>query len=123
MIGETIGQAGQRGSSLRSIQYPDARLSVLYLQGNLEVIAVEIGSGACLREPSLWAGASWHLVVEGQPIFQQGDQTWELLPEDALCLRDCTPYTIVNPAPRRVKLLTLLFKKHKPDRRKGGRRR
>ncbi|MFQ5803269.1 MAG: hypothetical protein ACE5JQ_10275 [Candidatus Methylomirabilales bacterium] len=118
--GEVMGLAGQRGFTLRSIQYPDARVSLLYQHGNLEVIAVEVGAGATLAEPSLWGGSSWHLVVEGQAIFQQGDRRWELLPEEALCLTDSAPYTIVNPAPERVKLLTLFFRQHRPDRRKGG---
>ncbi len=101
-LSQVVGQAGERGLALRSLQYADARISVLYRHGNLEVLSVEVGAGASLAEPSLWGGLSWHLVVEGQAIFQQGDRRWELLPEEALCLRDSTPYTIVNPTPGRV---------------------
>ncbi len=115
-----MGQVGQRGFSLRSIQHPDARVSLLFQYGDMEVITVEMGSGASLVEPSLWGGDSWHLVVEGQAIFEQGDHRWELLPGESLCLKASAPYTIVNSAPGRVKLLTLLFSRS--DRRKGGER-
>ena len=63
------------GMALRSIQRLDAKISVLYQRENLEVLTMEIGGGATLAEPSLWAGCSWHLVVEGQPIIQRGHQS------------------------------------------------
>lgn len=119
-VGKLVGHAEKRGFALRSIQHPDARVSVLYQQGDLEVMAVEVEAGASLSEPSLWVGPSWHLVVEGQAIFQQKDRRWELLPEESLFLKDTLPYTIKNPTPGRVKLLTLLFKPDGSARRKGG---
>lgn len=115
-----IDTVGQRGFALRSIQHPDAKVSVLYQHGDLEVLAVEMGAGASLAEPSLWGGSSWHLVVEGQAIFQQRDRAWELLPEESLRLRSSVPYTIVNPAPGRLRLFTLLF--NRSNRRRGGER-
>lgn len=116
---EAIMEVGQRGFALRSIQRPDARVSVLYQHGDLEVVAVELGAGASLAEPSLWGGPSWHLVVEGQATFRQRARSWELLPDESLHLKDSTPYTIVNRAPGRLKLFTLLFKNHRTG---GGRR-
>lgn len=115
---QTTGQVGQRGFALRSVQRPDARVSVLYQHGDLEVMAVEVEARASLTEPSLWVGSSWHLVVEGQAIFQQKNRRWELLPEESLCLKAPAPYTIVNSAPGRLRLLTLVF--NRSDRRKGG---
>lgn len=116
----TVGQVGRRGFSLKSVQRPDARVSLLYQRGDVEVMVVEVGAEATLAEPSLWGGPSWHLVVEGQAIFQQGDRRWELLPEESLSLRASAPYTIVNPAPGRAKLVSLVF--NRADRRKGGQR-
>lgn len=115
---ETTARVGQRGFALRSVQRPDARVSVLYQHRDLEVMAVEVEARASLTDPSLWAGSSWHLVVEGQAIFQQKGRRWELLPEESLGLKAPAPYTIVNPAPGRLRLLTLVFNRW--DRRKGG---
>lgn len=115
-----VAREEKREFALRSIQHPDAKVRVLYQRGELEVMAVEVGAGASLAEPSLWEGSSWHLVLEGQAVFQQRDRRWELLPEESLCFRDSIPYTIVNPAPGRVRLLTLLFKQGRSDRGKGG---
>jgi hypothetical protein len=122
-LDKLMGHVEKRGSTLRSVQHRGARVSLLYQVGDLEVMLVEVGAGASLVEPSLWGGSSWHLVVEGQAIFQQSDRKWELLPEESLCLRDSAPFTIVNAAPGRMKLLSLLFIQDGSDRRKGGGRR
>ena len=76
---------------------------------------MEIGGGATLADPSLSAGSSWHLVVEGQPIIKQGHQSWELLPGHWICLDQPGPYEIVNPAPTRAKLVTLFFAREGAD--------
>lgn len=109
-LGDLMGPVEKRGAALRSIHHPEARVSVLYQEGDLEVMAVEVESGASLVEPSLWVGQSWHLVIEGQAIFQQRDQRWELLPQESLLLRATAPYTIGNPTPERLRVFTLLFK-------------
>jgi hypothetical protein len=108
--GDPVAHVGQRGFALRSIQHRDASVRVLHQHGDVEVMAVEIGARASLVEPSLWMGSSWHLVVQGQVIFQQRNQMWELLPEECLFLKDAAPYTIGNPTPGRVKLITLVFR-------------
>lgn len=94
--------------ALRSIQHPDAKVSVHYRYGDVEVMVVEIGARGSVMDSTLWGGASWHLVVEGQAVFQQDDKTWELLPEDSLSLPAAVPYTIVNPSRERLKLLTVI---------------
>ncbi|MBI4639123.1 MAG: hypothetical protein HY731_00405 [Candidatus Tectomicrobia bacterium] len=119
---KTTTQRGERGFTLRSIEHPDTRVSVLYEDEKLEVMAVEIEAGACVAELSLWGRSSWHLVVEGVAIFRQKGRRWELLSEESLYLKDAAPYTIVNPTSGRVKLLTLLFNQNGSDRRKGGER-
>ncbi len=101
--------AEKRGGALRSIHQPDARVSVMYQEGDVEVIALEVEAGASLLEPALWVGRSWHLVVEGQAIFEQQGRRWELLPQESLLLGAAAPYTIRNLTPGRLKLLTLLL--------------
>jgi len=110
------------GTALRSVQRLDAKISVLYQRENLEVLAIEIGGGATLAEPSLWAGCSWHLVVEGQPIIRRGYESWELLPGHWLCFDQPGAYRIVNPAPTRAKLVSLFFPREGTDIQKGDER-
>jgi len=107
------------GTALRSVQCLDAKISVLYRRASLEVLAIEIGAGATLAEPSLWAGRSWHLVVEGQPIIQRDHESWELLPGHWLCVDQPGPYRIVNPAPTRAKLVSLFFPREGADIQQG----
>ena len=69
---------------------------------------VEIGGEGSLSEPTLWGSSSWHLVVEGQAVFHQGERDWEILPEQSLRLSDSLPYTIVNPGPDPLRLLSVV---------------
>lgn len=108
-FGDLMGPVEKRGAALRSIHHPDARVSVIYQEGDLEVMALEVEAGASLLEPALWVGRSWHLVVEGQAIFEQRGRRWELLPQESLLLGAAAPYTIRNLTPGRLKLLTLLL--------------
>ncbi len=100
--------AGGAGVALRSIQHPDAKVSVLYRYGEVEVMVVEVGALGSVMDSTLWSGTSWHLVVEGEAVFQQGDRTWEILPEESLDLPAGTPYTIMNPSRERLRLLSLV---------------
>lgn len=94
--------------ALTSIHHGDAELSVHYRCGVVEVIVVRISARASVVDSTLWGGSSWHFVVEGQVVFQQGDTTWEVLPEESLSLPAGVPYTIVNSSRERVKLLTVI---------------
>jgi quercetin dioxygenase-like cupin family protein len=83
-------------------------MSALLQREGLEVMAAELEPGAVLAEGYLWGRDSWHIVVAGQALFQQGDESWELLKGESLCLSE-VPYTVVNPTPERTRLLSLLF--------------
>lgn len=102
------GLVAERGVTLRSIQHQDARLSVLHRHKDIEVMMVEIGARGSLQDPTLWGGPSWHLVVEGEAVFQQGGVGWELLPGQSLHLRETAPFTIANPSRERLRLLSLV---------------
>jgi mannose-6-phosphate isomerase-like protein (cupin superfamily) len=96
----------ERGFALRSVARHDAKLR-LYRHGDVEVTVVEIGPGSLLAEASLWESPSWHLVVEGHATFQQGDQSWDILPDESLRLEAGRPYTILNPSAQKLKLLSV----------------
>jgi mannose-6-phosphate isomerase-like protein (cupin superfamily) len=96
----------ERGSALRSVAHHDAKLR-LYRHGDVEVTVVEIGPGSALAEASLWESPTWHLVVEGHATFQQGERSWDILPDESLQLDAGCPFTIFNPSAQRLKLLSV----------------
>lgn len=110
------------GVTLRSIERPGARVSVRHRLGSVEVMVIEIGPHGSLVEPTLWDGASWHLVMKGQALFQQEGQQWEVLPDDSLSLPRSAPYSIANPSQERLKVLAIVARdsaqaepEHSPD--------
>jgi len=101
-------RTGRLAQALMSIQHPGGRVSVRYRTGDIEVVMTEVDGGAALVEPVLWGQSSWHLVLDGQAIFEVGGSRWELLPEASLSLDSATPCTIVNPSPSRLRVLSVV---------------
>ncbi len=99
---------GRVGQVLKSIEHPGGRVSLHSRHGDLEVMVVEVEGGHSLVESTLWGRSSWHLVLEGQAAFHLGDTRWELLPEESLSVNGSAPYTIVNPSPERVRILSIV---------------
>ncbi len=99
---------GRVAGMLRSIQHPGGRVTVHYRNEDLEISLVEIAGHNSLVDPSLAGRASWHLVLDGQAIFHVGASRWELLPDESLTLDTATPYTIVNPSPARLRVLSVV---------------
>jgi len=81
---------------------------VHYRGGDLEVMVVEVAAERSLTDPMLQGQSSWHLVLEGQALFEVGGARWELLPDESLRLETATPYTIVNPSPTRLRVLSVV---------------
>lgn len=110
-----LATKGQVGQVLKSIEHPGGRVSLHLRRGDAEVMVVEVEGGRSLVEPALWGEASWHLVLEGQAAFHLGDRRWELLPEESLRLDGPTSYTIVNPSPGRVRILSIVSGRALPE--------
>lgn len=98
----------ERTAALRSVSQSGAKVSVHYRHDDLEVMVVEIGARGALSDASLWGASSWHLVLEGQATFERGECRWEVLPDETLRLDGYAPYTILNPCPERMKLLSVV---------------
>lgn len=105
-VRKTVG--GRLAGVLRSIQHPGGRVSVRYRSGDLEVTVVEVAGHNSLVDSTLWGRSSWHLVLDGQALFQVGTARWELLPDESLSLDAETPFTIVNPSPGRLRVLSVV---------------
>lgn len=95
-------------ATLMSVQRPGARVSLHFRHGEVDVMVAEVAGQASLSESPLWGIYSWHLVLEGKAIFQQGDQEWEVLSGHSLHLGSPPPYTIVNRSMGRLKVLSVV---------------
>lgn len=69
---------------------------------------VEVAGHNSLVDSTLWGRTSWHLVLDGQALFDVGAARWELTSEESLSLDTPTPYTIVNPSPARLRVLSVV---------------
>ncbi len=101
---------------LRSVQHPGGRISVHYRDADTEILVIEVAGHNSLVESSLWGRRSWHLVLDGQAIFRAGAARWELLPEEALSLDAGTQYSIINPAPGRLRMVSVITGAGEPER-------
>ena len=99
---------GHLGEMLMSVEHTGGRVSTHYRHGGLEVMVVEVRGGESLVDSMLWAGSSWHLVLDGQALFRSGERSWDLLPQESLHLDAAQPYAIVNPSPGRLRLLSII---------------
>src|SRR6202158_4183893 len=93
---------------LRSIEYPGGKVSVHYRSGDMEVMVVEVAGDSSLVDSALWGRYAWHLVLEGQAMFQVGDACWELLPDESLTVDTSTPYSIMTPSHDRLRMLSVV---------------
>lgn len=100
---------GRLAGVLRSIQHPGGRVTAHYRNGDLEIMLVEVAGHNSLVDSTLWGQSSWHLVLDGQALFHVGTARWELLPDESLSLDTETPFTIVNPSPSRLRVLSVVM--------------
>jgi len=83
-------------------------VSLHYRGGDLEIMLVEVAPEQWLSDVALQGRSSWHLVLDGQAVFECGNTTWEVLPEVSLYLDDPGPCRIVNPSHERLRLLSVV---------------
>lgn len=94
---------------IRSVELAGAKVSLLFRYGDLDVLMSDIAVRSALADSSLGGGVSWHLVVEGRAVFEQGDVDWEVLPTHSLTLPGTEPYRIVNPGGEALRLLSVVI--------------
>jgi mannose-6-phosphate isomerase-like protein (cupin superfamily) len=106
--------AAKVGSVVRSVEQPGVRMLVHWCLGGLEVTLVEIAAGKSVSDASLYGRPSWHLVLDGQASFRVGDRSWDLLPEESFSLDHPGAFAITNPAPDRLRLLSIVARAGDP---------
>jgi mannose-6-phosphate isomerase-like protein (cupin superfamily) len=107
-IRERGARVSERGLALMSIEHHDAKVSVHYRHQDVDVMVIEIGGRGRLNESTLTGVSSWHLVLEGEAHFQVNGHDWDVLPDHAIRIDDPSSYVIVNPLPRRLRLLSVV---------------
>jgi hypothetical protein len=109
VMNHTLGLvSGPSSEPIRSIELPGARVSLLFRYGDLDVLVSEIEATGSLPQASLGGGFSWHLVVEGRGLFEQGEHGWEVLPAHWLQLAGTPTYSIVNPGEEQLRFLSVV---------------
>ena len=102
----TVG--GPSAEPIRTIELPGAKMSLLFRYEDLDVVFSEIDACGSLDDASLGGGFSWHLVIEGRALFEQGHHGWEVLPAHSFRLSGVPPYRIVNPGEAHLRLLSVV---------------
>ena len=100
--------SGPTAEPIRSVELPGAKVSLLFRHGDLDVVMSEIDACGSIPDASVAGGFSWHLVIEGRALFEQGDLGWEVLPAHSVRLAGDPPYRIVNPAEDHLRLLSIV---------------
>lgn len=93
---------------VHSIELAGAKVTLLFRHDDLDVLVSDIAVASSLSDASFAGGFSWHLVVEGRALFEQGDRGWEVLPAHSLMLEGAQPYRVVNPGGERLRLLSVV---------------
>jgi hypothetical protein len=93
---------------LHTVQLPGVKTNLLFRHGDLDVLISDIEPNASIADESLGGGFSWHLVVGGRALFQQGDMGWEVLPAHSLRLPGSLSYRLINFGGEPLRLLSIL---------------
>jgi hypothetical protein len=99
----------RREQSARSRQHRGVLTEVIYECGAVEIRRMEMEAGSACDSLEFGDSAAVHLVIGGTPAFQTPHRSADLMPGDSIVFTDERPYTIVNSAPSRSVILSILF--------------
>lgn len=90
---------------------------MIYECDALEVLRTEMDAGSAFDSPEFGDFSAVHFVINGTPVFRTSTRSADLMPGDSIIFSDETRYTILNGAPSRSVILSILFKSgdHLPD--------
>jgi hypothetical protein len=100
----------RREQSARSRQHRGVLTEVIYECAALEVRRTEMETGSTCDSPELGDRSAVHFVIGGTPVFRTPHQSADLMPGDSIIFAGEGPYTILNRAPSRSVILSVLFK-------------
>jgi len=93
---------------IQSIELPGVKMNLLFRHGDVDVLISEIDADASLSDGFLGSAFSWHLVVEGRAVYEQGDMGWEVFPARSFRLLGAQGHRIVNTGKDPLRLLSIV---------------
>jgi hypothetical protein len=100
--------SGPSGEPILSVELPGAKVSLLFRHGDVDVVVSDVDACGRIPDTSVAGGFSWHFVIEGRALFEQGGVGWEVLPTHSLRLEGTPSYRVVNPAEDHLRLLSVV---------------
>ena len=100
----------RREQSARSRQHRGVLTQVIFECDALEVLRTEMDAGSAFDSLEFGNFSAVHFVIGGTPVFRTQHQSADLMPGDSIIFNDERPYTILNGAPSRSVILSILFK-------------
>ena len=100
----------RREQSARSRQHRGVLTEVIYECDALEVLRTEMETGSTCDSLEFGDFCAAHFVIGGTPMFRTSHQSADLMRGDSIIFNDERPYTILNGAPSRSVILSILFK-------------
>ncbi len=100
----------RRGQSARSRQHQGVLTEAIYECAALEIRRTEMETASSCDGPEFGDFSAVHFVISGTPVFRTSHQSVNLMPGDSIVFTDERPYTILNGAPPRWVVLSILFK-------------
>jgi hypothetical protein len=93
---------------LHTVQFPGVKMNLLFRHADLDILISDIEANASVSDDSQAGGFSWHLVVGGRALVEQGDTGWEVLPAHSLRLPGTLAYRLVNIGREPLRLLSII---------------
>lgn len=103
-------QIVRREQSARSRQHRGVLTQVIYERDALEVLRTEIDAGSAFESLEFGDFSAVHYVIDGTPVFRGSNRCAALMPGDSIVFSDESRYTILNSAPLRSVILSVLFR-------------
>lgn len=100
----------RQGKSARSRQHRGVLTETIYESTALEIRRTEMETASSWDSLEFGDFSAVHFVISGTPVFRTPDQSANLMPGDSIIFTDERPYKILNNAPPRSVILSILFK-------------
>lgn len=100
----------RREQSARSRQHRGVLTRVIYECDALEILRTEMDAGSAFDSLEFRDFSAIHFVIDGTPVFRTSNRSADLMPGDSILFNNERPYTILNDAPSRSVILSVLFK-------------
>lgn len=100
----------RREQSARSRRHRGVLAEVIYESDTLEIVRTEMETGSTCDSLEFGDFSAVHFVIGGTPGFRTPHHSADLMPGDSIIFNDERPYTILNDAPSRAVILSILFR-------------